>query len=108
IAELARREFGGEVGQVRDPLFSFVGTLSAPLGSAIPPTHSAFEPRFCSSYFALYGDPLLEPDLDPYPDGYLERLAAAGVDGIWLQAVLYRLAPFPWEPRLSARHQERQ
>jgi hypothetical protein len=62
---------------------------------------SAFSPRYCYSYFALYGDPLLDPSLDPYPDGYLARLAASGVDGVWLQAVLTRLAPFPWDPRQS-------
>src|SRR5208282_607865 len=54
---------------------------------------SAFSPRYCYSYFALYGDPLLDPTLDPYPDGNLARLAASGVDGVWLQAVLTRLAP---------------
>ena len=42
---------------------------------------SAFSPRYCYSYFALYGDPLLDPALDPYPDGYLARLAASGVTG---------------------------
>jgi hypothetical protein len=51
--------------------------------------------RFLYSYFALYGDPLLEPDLDPYPDGYLEKLARRGVNGVWLQAVLRNLAPQP-------------
>ncbi|HVN81402.1 MAG TPA: hypothetical protein VMW38_20605 [Terriglobia bacterium] len=37
----------------------------------------------------------------------LSRLAHAGVNGVWLQAVLYKLAPFPWEPELSARRLER-
>jgi hypothetical protein len=63
--------------------------------------------RFCYSYFALYGDPLLERDADPYPDGYLARLAETGVTGVWLQAVLYKLAPFPWDPALSVRRDER-
>jgi len=68
---------------------------------------SAFSPRFCYSYFALYGDPLLDPALDPYPDGYLARLAASGVDGVWLQAVLARLAPFPYDARQSQGYQTR-
>ena len=68
---------------------------------------SAFSPRFCYSYFALYGDPLLDPTLDPYPDGYLARLAASGVDGVWLQAVLTRLAPFPWDARQSKHYETR-
>ena len=68
---------------------------------------SAFSPRYCYSYFALYGDPLLDPTLDPYPDGYLARLAASGVDGVWLQAVLTRLAPFPWDARQSEHYEAR-
>jgi hypothetical protein len=54
---------------------------------------AAFHPRYLYSYFALYGDPLLEPDIDPFPDGLLEKLARAGVNGVWLQAVLNTLAP---------------
>jgi len=67
-------------------------------------------PRYVYSYFALYGDPLMETDIDPFPDGFLERLARAGVSGVWLQAVLHNLAPsktFPefgagWETRLRS------
>jgi hypothetical protein len=65
-------------------------------------------PRYVYCYFALYGDPLMEADIDPFPDGFLEKLARAGVSGVWLQAVLRNLAPsktFPefgagWETRL--------
>lgn len=84
-----------------EPLFSFVSDLSAsppivqnPTGDTARGQTSA--PRFCYSYFALYGDPLLDPDLDPYPDGYLKRLSALGVNGVWLQGVLQKLAPLPW------------
>lgn len=86
----------------REPLFSFVGELSAPVsGAKEVVASSAFSPRICHSYFALYGDTLLDPEPDPYPDGYLQRLAALGVDGVWLQGVLYTLAPFPWDATLS-------
>jgi hypothetical protein len=69
---------------------------------------SLWNPRYLYSYFALYGDPLLEPDRDPFPDAYLERLARSGINGVWMQAVLNTLAPseqFPefgtnWETRL--------
>ncbi len=80
----------------KDPLFSFVKTLSKP-----PPAsrrQSSPGLRLGYSYFALYGDPLLDPALDPYPDGYLARLAASGVNAVWLQGVLSRLAPIPWAP----------
>jgi hypothetical protein len=49
--------------------------------------------RFVYSYLAIYGDPLLNPQLDPYPDGFLERLSAVGVNGVWLHVVLRDLAP---------------
>ena len=71
----------------REPLFNFVKELAAPAERAAE-IKSNFTPRFCHSYFALYGDTLLRPDPDPYPDGYLDRLAGLGLDGVWLQAVL--------------------
>jgi len=56
---------------------------------------TVWSPRFLYSYFALYGDPLFEPEADPFPDAYLEKLARAGINGVWLQAVLNTLAPAP-------------
>ncbi len=49
--------------------------------------------RFIYSYFALFGDPLLNPNLDPYPDGLLERLSDLGINGVWLHVVLRDMAP---------------
>jgi len=112
IGDIARQEFAPGIGSPSAPLFDFVNELSAPL----PETTQAageqagrfrFSPRFCYSYFALYGDPLLDLSNDPYPDGYLARLAAAGVDGVWLQAVMCKLAPFPWDARLSDDYEKR-
>ncbi len=54
---------------------------------------SAWNPRYLYSYFALYGDPLMEPEADPFPDAYLEKLARCGINGVWMQAVLNTLAP---------------
>ncbi len=50
-------------------------------------------PRYIYPYFALYGDPLMDEEIDPLPDGYLEKLGRKGVNGVWLQAVLRTLAP---------------
>ncbi len=116
IAAIMRREFPGGVGLLQEPLFDFVRQLSQPLAAAkrkvatkgnseSEPSNVA--PRFCYSYFALYGDPLLDSDLEPYPNGYLERLRASGVNGVWLPAVLYKLAPFPWDTALSEHHEKR-
>ncbi|MBI1319875.1 MAG: hypothetical protein GC168_13175 [Candidatus Hydrogenedens sp.] len=92
---------------LQEPLFQFVADLSAPLESPPPARESRFAPRYCSSYFALFGDPLLEEDIDPFPDGLLDRLKASGVDGVWMHAVLYQLAPFPWAPELSLEYERR-
>ena len=67
-----------------------------------------WSPRIVYSYFALYGDPLMEGNAAGLPDGYLERAAERGVNGVWIQAVLNTLAPakaFPefgegWQTRL--------
>ncbi len=110
IARVIEQEFPHGLGTGSEPLFAFVSQLSSPLQRKPPGTPEApsvFSPRFCYSYFALYGDPLLDTATDSYPDGYLARMAACGVDGVWLQAVLYKLAPFPWDEELSRRHEER-
>lgn len=109
IARIVREEFPAGAGGVQEPLFGFVDDLSAPCTARrrtarVP---NRFSPRFCYSYFALYGDALIETDVDSYPDGYLARLAASGVSGIWLQGVLYKLAPFPWDTTLSQDHEKR-
>ena len=109
IARILRTEFPQGTGQLDEPLFEFVKELSRPPKTPPLPLAkaSAFSPRYCYSYFALYGDPLLDPALDPYPEGYLARLAASGVNGVWLQAVLSRMAPFPWDPRQSEHYDTR-
>ena len=72
-------------------------------------SREAWSPRFLYSYFALYGDPLMEGESAGLPDGYLDRAAANGIDGVWLQGVLNTLAPsrtfrefgVGWELRLK-------
>ncbi|HMJ91996.1 MAG TPA: hypothetical protein VK530_19395, partial [Candidatus Acidoferrum sp.] len=107
IARVLREEFPDGLPPMEEPLFEFVKELSAVPPSRLIARAPSSSPRFCYSYFALYGDPLIETDADPYPDGYLARLAQSGVNGVWLQAVLYKLAPFQWDKQLSARHEER-
>ncbi len=110
IAAFLQQDFPNGVGELDEPLFGFVSQLASKPSAAHDPESSGkstFSPRFCYSYFALYGDPLLEKEADPYPDGYLARMAAAGVNGVWLQAVLYKLSPFPWDAKLSVHFEER-
>jgi hypothetical protein len=86
-----------------EPLFGFLKRFSRKRPAKTQ--FSSVIPRFCYSYFALYGDPLLETE--PYPDGYLAALQDVGVNGVWLQGLLSKFAPFPWNPSLSQRHMER-
>jgi hypothetical protein len=62
----------------------------------------AWNPRYLYSYFALYGDPLIEAEVDVFPNTYLEKLARAGINGVWIQAVLNTLAPSKHFPEFGA------
>ena len=75
------------------------------------PTPNNSQPglRLAYSYSALYGDPLMDPALDPFPDADLDRYAAAGINALWMHAVLYSLVPWLGEDsQLSAGWQVRQ
>jgi hypothetical protein len=89
------RQTMGSLEKPGEPAFDFVRQLSARAQTVVvdPHTRSNWNPRYLYSYFALYGDPLLEPDIDPFPDGYLEKLASHGNNGVWMQGVLNQLAP---------------
>ncbi|MCC6441886.1 MAG: hypothetical protein IT210_00360 [Armatimonadetes bacterium] len=108
IARIVRQEFPQGAGGSEEPLFHFVADLSRKPGpEARPAQPGGFSPRYCYSYFSLFGDPLLDRDADPFPEGYLSRMAASGVDGVWLHVVLYQLVSFPWDPSLSEHHEQR-
>lgn len=60
-----------------------------------------FGSRFIYSFCGLY-ERALDVDSRTYcPDSLLEEYAKIGVNGIWLQAILYRLVEFPYAPQLS-------
>lgn len=90
--------------QAEEPRFAFVKTLARP-DPALPPPSAAgaspFELRFIFSYFAEYGDPLMDPEVKSYPEGLLQRLAAAGVNGVWVHTVLRTLAKDPAFPEFG-------
>lgn len=96
IRRTIESEFGGVIRRAEEPRFDFVRRLSAPLRSFVPPKAAGDRSvalRLVYSYLAVYGDPLSNPELDPYPEGFLQRLAAVGVNGVWLHVVLRDLAP---------------
>ena len=96
IRRVVEQEFGAEVRGPAEPRFEFVRKLSTPLAAFSAPKPregEAISLRMVYSYLAVYGDPLLQPELDPYPDGFLQRLSAVGVNAVWLHVVLRDLAP---------------
>ena len=93
IKQVVRQEFGEAIDRPAEPRFHFVQQFAKPAASPPASPIDKEHIRFIYSYFAVYGDPLLNPELDPYPDGLLERLSALGINGVWLHVVLRDLAP---------------
>ncbi|MEI6168249.1 MAG: hypothetical protein WCS52_13780 [bacterium] len=63
--------------------------------------------RLTYSYSAVYGDPLLNEKLDPYPDDLLADYAAAGINAVWLQGTLYTMVPWCGESKYTTAWQVR-
>ena len=111
IRRVVEEDFGTEIRGPVEPRFDFVRQLSRPLAAFSPPKPADEQPfflRLTYSYVAVYGDPLFSPQLDPYPDGFLQRLSAVGVNGVWLHAVLRDMAPGGAAfPEFGADHERR-
>lgn len=98
IAALCEKE---EFGKIKDNAFSFVEEYLQPIKSddvLIPESKNL---RMIYPYFALYGDAMIDESLDPLPKRILQQYAQAGINGIWMQLVLYQLVEFPFDPSLS-------
>lgn len=99
IAQLVEKHFASREPTSGEPPFGFVKKLSelpAQPSASAQSTNISQALRMGYSYFALYGDSLIDASLDPYPDGYLARLAESGVNAVWLQGLLSQLSPLPW------------
>jgi len=110
IRQIVGETFGEEIRKPGQTRFSFVRELSQPRPSPAKPARPAkslFNLRFIYSYFAPYGDPLVNPEMDPYPDGLLQRLSELGVNGIWIHTVLRNLAPSKTFPEFGPGHEIR-
>ena len=93
----------GDLTAAPDNAFTFLARYQKPVEHKPPvKASSAGGMRSIYSYFALYGDPLLRPELDPFPDALLREYAETGINGIWLQGLLYQLVPFRFAPEKSA------
>ncbi len=110
---MVEKEFGDELRRPAEPRFDFVRQLSTPMGNAARPPAAVPQPaalqlRFIYSYFAVYGDPLWNAQLDPYPEGLIQRLSGLGINGVWLHVVLRNLAPGGAAfPEFGAGHERR-
>ena len=96
IRRVVEADFGAELSAPAEPRFEFVRRLSIPPASSDSSTTETCDGdplRIVYSYLAVYGDPLMNPELNPYPDGFLERLSEAGINGVWVHALLRDLAP---------------
>ena len=110
IKSLVQRQFGERLNQPAEPRFGFVAALSQVENPqpASSQRNSNERLRYVYSYFAMFGDPLADPKLDPFPDGLLARLSALGVNGVWLHTVLRQLAPGGADfPEFGAGHEAR-
>ena len=102
----------GGIRSLGQPRFAFIERMSAVEASPDQAegtlrSNEVWSPRFLYSYFALYGDPLMEGDAAGLPDGYLDRAAASGMNGVWIQGVLNTLAPSKTYPEFGKGHQIR-
>ena len=97
------KEEGVDTSAAEEPRFAFIKELTVPDPSLViaKQTDSRFDLRLIFSYFADYGDPLGDPEISSYPEGLLQRLAAQGVNAVWLHTVLRTLAKDPKYPEFG-------
>jgi hypothetical protein len=109
IATLIKQRFGDSLSDPGEPRYQFIEDYSQPIDPPAQPREPrSTKPRFLYSYFTVFGDPLLDPAIDPYPDRLLAEYADCGVNGIWMHVVLRQLAPGgPHFPEWGDRHEER-
>ncbi len=115
IRQSVERNFGALGDLELEGRFEFIHNLSAlptattdRLKEKASPVEQPKKPRYVYSYFAMFGDPLIDPSLDPFPDGLLARLQERGVNGVWLHVVLRDLSPPTVDfPNFGAGHEKR-
>jgi len=90
IKSIMEFHFGGK-SDFGVPRLSFIDSLNTPASVVSGEKSKDKGLRYIYSYFGVFGDPLMNPELDPYPDGLLSRLAAHGINGVWLHVVLNQL-----------------
>lgn len=102
---------GKGVGIMRG-LYAIVTLMNSVNGPYLKPVirhrTPAMDARFIYSYCGLYGAPLDVDTRISFPDILLKRYAQTGVNGIWIQGVMYKLVRFPFDPSVSEGYEKRQ
>ena len=101
IPELLETRFTAGNGK-QENAFDFIEQYQRPVTEdEIPVIQVSDNLRMVYPYFALYGDALIDESIDPLPEYLLKEYAKAGINGIWMQFVLYQLIEFPFDPSVS-------
>ena len=110
IKKIVENNFGAELTKPQEERFAFIENISK-IDENYEFNKSQFDKdapiRFLYSYFAPFGDPLLNPELDPFPEGLLQRLSKQGINGVWLHVVLNQLTSSKIFPELGDNHEIR-
>ena len=105
LRQVVQRHFPGDEMRKAPTPFRFYDGL--PDWAPEKPSGVSEGLRLVYSYSARYGDPLLDPGLDPYPDCLLAALSRKNINAIYLQGVLMQLSPFGDLPEISAGYETR-
>lgn len=108
--ECIRIDAGSELGVLRAlhllcDLVESVGTFT--FEKRCYKRKTRIKTRFIYSFCGLYADVLDEPSEISFPDELLEGYARCGISGVWIQGVLYKLAPYPFDEKQSDGWKER-
>lgn len=109
IKKLVARQFKKFAGK-REARFQFLREFTTPVETPDVALATQHEKglRYIYSYFGVFGDPLIDTTIDPYPDGLLAQLAAKGINGVWMHVVLNHMAPGgPKFPEFGEDHEKR-
>ncbi len=111
IKKIVEENFRKDLDEPQEERFAFIRNLSSLDGNArtvSPSKKDSDEPiHYIYSYFAPFGDPLLHPELDPFPDGLLQRLSRLDINGVWLHVALHQLTSSKIFPELGRDHEIR-
>ncbi|MBE6687701.1 MAG: hypothetical protein E7588_00300 [Ruminococcaceae bacterium] len=108
IVENARRNIPHDAAKPFDFIPRFIEAAEQ-AGEPAKIKNAQFNDRIVYSYCALYGDTFADKELldASFPDELLMAYKALGINGVWTQAVLYTLTPYPFDEKMSEGYETR-